>query len=303
MQGLNRSAALRLVAQGGDTRVDAVTEVDAPQDSTREFVFTNADFERVRKLIYQRAGIALAVSKQDMVYSRLARRLRATHINSFRAYLDGLDDPHALEWEAFVNALTTNLTSFFREAHHFDRLSEHLRRQPSGAQLLLWSSAASTGEEPYSMAITVLESLDCSRTKVRILATDLDTNVLETARQGIYPLERIEKLSDERKQRFFHRGTGARAGYCRVKDEVRELVSFRQLNLLDPQWPLKGPFTAIFCRNVMIYFDKPTQYRVLQKMVPLLSGDGLLFTGHSESFFHATDLIQSCGRTIYKRAR
>ncbi|SEP79320.1 chemotaxis protein methyltransferase CheR [Solimonas aquatica] len=272
-------------------------------DSTREFEFTPADFERVRKLIYQRAGIALAPSKQDMVYSRLARRLRARQIDSFKAYLDDLDDPLSAEWEAFVNALTTNLTSFFREAHHFDRLYELLLKQTPGSEVLLWSSASSTGEEPYSMAITVMEALDKVRLRVRILATDLDTNVLETARQGVYALDRIEKLSEERKRRFFLRGSGSAQGYVRVRDELRAMVSFQQLNLLDPQWPLKGPFTVIFCRNVMIYFDKPTQYRVLQKMVPLLTPDGLLFTGHSESFFHATDLIQPCGRTIYRRAR
>lgn len=271
-------------------------------ENLREFNFTSTDFERVRKLIYQRAGIALADSKQDMVYSRLARRLRVRQLDSFKDYLDGLQDQGSEEWEFFVNALTTNLTSFFREAHHFDRLRDLLLRQPQGAEMLLWSSASSTGEEPYSMAITVLETLG-EHARVRILASDLDTNVLETARLGIYPIDRIAKLSEERKRRFFLRGSGDREGYCRVREEVRALVSFQQLNLLDPQWALKGPFTAIFCRNVMIYFDKATQYRVLQKMVPLLAADGLLFTGHSESFFHATDLIQPCGRTVYQRAR
>lgn len=269
----------------------------------RDFVFTARDFERVRKLIYGKAGIALAESKEEMVYSRLARRLRALRLDSFKTYLDGLEAGGSeQEWQDFTNALTTNLTSFFREAHHFDALRDFLRQQPRDRQVRIWCSAASTGEEPYSLAITACEAYDSLTPPVAILSTDIDTNVLATAERGVYPLDRIEKMSLERKRRFFQKGQGSTAGQCRVVEPLRKLLTFRQLNLLDARYPMKGPFDAIFCRNVMIYFDKPTQLSVLKKMVPLLSHDGLFFAGHSESFFHAADVIQPIGRTIYKRS-
>lgn len=275
---------------------------DAALGEEREFAFATRDFERVCRLIYARAGIALTDSKRHMVYSRLSRRLRALRLSSFSEYLDLLDDPYAAEWEAFTNALTTNLTSFFREAHHFDTLKELLVSTPHAHPLLLWSAASSTGEEPYSMAIAACEAFGTLTPPVRILASDLDTQVLERAERGIYPLERIERLERERVRRFFRRGTGPNEGQCRVIDELRALVHFRPLNLLDKRWPLRGSYTAIFCRNVMIYFDKPTQRDVLTRIVPLLADDGLLFAGHSESFFHAADLVRSCGRTVYRRA-
>lgn len=266
----------------------------------RQYAYAPRDFERVRKLIHARAGIALADSKQDMVYSRLVRRLRATGSDSFHGYLDGLEQGgDAEEWQHFTNALTTNLTSFFRESHHFDSLAELLRRRPRGERLLLWSAAASTGEEPYSIAMTVAETFGTLNPPVTILATDIDTQVLATAERGVYPLDRLEKLSAERKRQFFRRGSGSNAGYCRVVDELRGMIRFRPLNLLDAHWPMKGPFQAIFCRNVMIYFDKPTQLEIIGKLVPRLAPDGLLYAGHSESFFHAAHLIRPLGRTVY----
>ena len=275
--------------------------VDAGGD--REFVFRPRDFDRVRKLIHTRAGIALSDSKHDMVYSRLARRLRALGIDSFDTYPDGLESGgDGEEWQAFTNALTTNLTAFFREAHHFDELARLLQRQRPGERIVLWCSAASTGEEPYSMAITACETFGTLTPPVTILATDIDTQVLQTAENGVYPLERIEKLSEARKRKFFHKGTGAMSGHCRVRNELRDLIRYRPLNLLDSKWPMRGPFDAIFCRNVMIYFDKPTQRAILQRMVPLLAPEGLLFAGHSESFFHAADLVTSLGHTVYRRA-
>lgn len=269
----------------------------------RDFVFTGRDFERVRKLIYGKAGIALADSKEEMVYSRIARRLRALRLDSFKSYLDALESGGTEdEWQEFTNALTTNLTSFFREAHHFDALRDFLAKLPRGKQARIWCAAASTGEEPYSLAITACEAYGTLTPPVAILATDIDTNVLATAERGVYPLDRVDKLSKERKRKFFLKGTGPSAGQCRAVEPLRKLLTFRQLNLLDPRYPMKGPFDAIFCRNVMIYFDKPTQLAVLKRMVPLLAKDGLFFAGHSESFFHASDLIRSVGRTIYRRA-
>ncbi|AXQ28218.1 chemotaxis protein CheR [Solimonas sp. K1W22B-7] len=267
----------------------------------REFAFARSDFERVRALIHGRAGISLAPAKRDMVYSRLVRRLRALHLDSFGDYLARLDDPDNPEWEAFTNALTTNLTAFFREPHHFEILAGHLRLQSRGETLRLWSSASSTGEEPYSMAMAAIEAFGRDDPPVRILATDVDTQVLAAAERGVYPIERIEKLDEERRRRFFSRGTGSMEGYCRVAEPLRRLVSFRPLNLLAERWPMRGPFHGIFCRNVMIYFDKPTQHRLLARLTPLLTPDGLLFAGHSESFFHAADVVTPCGRTVYRR--
>ncbi|MDD3764657.1 MAG: chemotaxis protein CheR [Nevskiales bacterium] len=278
---------------------------DKAINADREFSFTPRDFQRVRGLIYERAGISLADGKQDLVYSRLARRLRATRHGVFADYLDALEaDAASPEWEAFTNALTTNLTSFFREAHHFDMLRDQLLRLPRGQRALIWSCAASTGEEPYSIAMVAAEVFGSLNPPVSILATDIDTNVLATGQQGIYALDRIAGLSPERVKKFFRRGTGANEGKCRVVDELRGLITFRRLNLLDASWGLKGPFEAIFCRNVMIYFDKPTQQRLLGKLVPLLADDGLLFTGHSESLFNVAELLTMAGRTAYRpRAR
>jgi chemotaxis protein methyltransferase CheR len=269
----------------------------------REFVFSTADFERVRKLIYQHAGISLSPVKQDMVYSRLARRLRATGKHSFTEYLDALEKNGGDEWERFVNSLTTNLTSFFREPHHFPIFAEHLRKIGSRRPIRVWCSAASTGEEPYSIAITVAETFGTQTSHVSIIASDLDTNVLETARTGVYPLERVEKLSPERLRRFFLRGTGAQEGYVSVRPELKTMIEFKRINLLDTSYAVKGPLDIIFCRNVMIYFDKPTQYKILSRFAPMLQPDGLMLAGHSESFLHAADLFKSLGKTVYALAK
>jgi chemotaxis protein methyltransferase CheR len=266
----------------------------------REFHFTQADFDRIRKLIYDQAGISLAPIKQDMVYSRLARRLRALKLGNFVEYITLLESGNAEEWETFVNSLTTNLTSFFREAHHFDILRKYLEGVPH-RPLRIWCSAASTGEEPYSLAITACETFNSLGPPVEILASDIDTNVLATGQRGVYPMERAERLSPERLQRFFLKGAGMQAGYVRVRPELQRLITFVRINLLDPRWPVREGLDAIFCRNVMIYFDKPTQYQILKRFVPLLRPEGLLFAGHSESFLHAADLFRSMGRTVYER--
>ena len=268
-------------------------------EASKEFEFNARDFERVRGLIYERAGIALASSKHEMVYSRLARRLRATGITSFQAYLDMLErQPSDAEWEAFTNALTTNLTSFFREEHHFPLLAEHLRgrREPVN----IWCSASSTGEEPYSIAITLCETLGSLASQSHVIATDIDTNVLNTASEGVYSLERIEKMSPERLRRFFQKGRGRNEGYTRVRPELRQMITFQQLNLLADDWAVRGPFDAIFCRNVMIYFDKPTQAKILNRFAPLMKPDALLFAGHSENFSYVTSAFRLRGKTVYE---
>lgn len=266
----------------------------------REFVFTPADFEQVRKLIYDHAGISLAPVKSDMVYSRLARRLRALELTNFESYLAYLQADAGPEWETFINSLTTNLTSFFREAHHFEILASYLAEQKH-RPLRIWCSAASTGEEPYSLAMTACEAFSTLTPPVEIVASDIDTNVLATAARGVYAMDRVNKLSPERLRSFFLKGTGAQAGYAKVRPELQRLISFTRINLLE-RLDLKGPFDVLFCRNVMIYFDKPTQHGILKKFSPLLKPDGLLFAGHSESFLHAADVFRSLGRTVYERS-
>ncbi len=269
----------------------------------REFTFNDADFERVRKLIYQHAGISLSPVKKDMVYSRLARRLRALNKQSFTEYLDALERGGADEWERFVNSLTTNLTSFFREPHHFPIFADHLRRLGTRRPIRVWCSAASTGEEPYSIAITIAETFGLDASHVSIVASDLDTNVLATAQKGVYPIDRVEKLSPERLRKFFLRGTGSQEGYAAVRPELKRMIEFKRVNLLDASYPVKSPLDIIFCRNVMIYFDKPTQYKILARFAPMMQDDGLLFAGHSESFLHAADLFKSQGKTVYSLTR
>lgn len=271
------------------------------ESTRREFLFTPADFERVRELIRRHAGIALAPIKQEMVYGRLARRLRVLGYDSFAEYLAHLEAGDPEEREAFINCLTTNLTSFFRDEHHFDFLRQRLREVPA-RPVRIWCAAAATGEEAYSIAMTACEAFDSMAPPVSVIASDIDTHVLGVAQQGIYPLEQVEKLDAGRRRRFFLRGRGAQAGQARVRPELQQLVRFMRINLLDARLPLPGPFDVIFCRNVMIYFDKPTQYAILQKFVGLLREDGLLISGPAENFLNAGDLFRSLGRTVYRRA-
>ncbi|BBI98744.1 chemotaxis protein methyltransferase [Ferrigenium kumadai] len=270
---------------------------------TREFHFTAQDFQLIRKLIREHAGIALGDTKQELVYSRLARRLRATGIKTFAEYLERLQRGDEAEWEAFTNSLTTNLTSFFREAHHFPVLAEHLRKLGTARPIVLWCSACSTGEEAYSMAMTAVEAFGGFDCPVRIIASDLDTRVLQSARTGRYKLESVIKMSPAQIDRFFVRGKGEDAGFVQVLPELQRMVSFQRINLLDGSWPIREQLDAIFCRNVMIYFDKDTQLAILKKFAPLLRSDGLLFAGHSESFYHADAWFKLRGHTVYELAR
>ncbi|SDO24034.1 chemotaxis protein methyltransferase CheR [Polaromonas sp. JS666] len=265
-----------------------------------DFLLTDHDFSKIRTLIHQRAGIALSTQKRQMVYSRLARRLRELRLTEFSSYLRFLEaDPHGDEWQQFTNALTTNLTAFFREAHHFPLLAEHAKKcaQP----MSVWCSAASTGEEPYSIAMTLIEALgERAGAAASVMATDIDTQVLAKAQAGIFTMEQVSKLSPARLKRFFLKGAGAQAGKVRIRPEVAAMVKFEQLNLLDAKWALREPFDAIFCRNVMIYFDKPTQGRILQRFAPLMKPHGLLFAGHSENFSFASDTFRLKGQTVYE---
>jgi chemotaxis protein methyltransferase CheR len=269
----------------------------------QEFTLTPADFERVRQLIYQRAGISLHTGKQAMVYSRLSRRLRDTGRNSFAEYLQWLErasGPEAdSEWQEFVNCLTTNLTAFFREEHHFHALVEDLRAR-AARPIRIWCNAASTGEEPYSLAMTVVETLGVSA-QVKLVCSDIDTKVLATAQRGVYSAE-ARGLNPERLRRHFMRGKGANSGHIRIKPELARLIEFRSFNLMSPSWASLGEaFDLVFCRNVMIYFDAPTQRRVLEHMHAAMKPGGLLYVGHSENFTESRDLFRLRGKTIYER--
>jgi chemotaxis protein methyltransferase CheR len=275
----------------------------SPISAEAEFTLTPADFARVRELIHQRAGISLHAGKQAMVYSRLSRRLRETRFASFGDYLQWLE--HATgaeaeaEWQEFVNCLTTNLTNFFREEHHFHALVEDLLAR-AARPIRLWCNAASTGEEPYSLAMTVVETLGVSA-QVKLVCSDIDTKVLATAQRGVYTSE-ARGLSPERLKRHFLRGTGANAGQIRVKPELARLIEFRPFNLMSPNWAVLGePFDLVFCRNVMIYFDNPTQRKVLARIHAAMKPGGLLYVGHSENFTESRDLFRLRGKTIYER--
>jgi len=268
----------------------------------QEFSFGNADFERIRQLIYERAGISLHAGKQAMVYSRLSRRLRETGHRSFASYLQWLEQPSgaagAEEWQEFVNCLTTNLTSFFREEHHFHELARDLQKHGT-RPLRIWCNAASTGEEPYSIAMTVAEA-PSGGAGVKIVASDIDTKVLAVASRGVYPAE-SRGLSEPRLRAHFLRGKGANSGFIRVKPELASLIEFRPHNLMEPHWQLGEPFDIVFCRNVMIYFDAPTQRRVLERIHAVMKPHGQLYVGHSENFSESKDLFRLRGKTIYER--
>ena len=261
-----------------------------------EFLFSPEDFGRVRQMIQAYAGISLHERKENMVYNRLVRRLRATGTRDFGEYLDWVERPGSEERERFVNALTTNLTAFFRESHHFEMLAARARASHD-VPLRVWSGACSTGQEAWSAAI-VLREAGCA---AEVLATDVDTEALATARRGVYRLDGLEGLERERLRRNFQRGTGANAQLARVRPELQAMVTFRRRNLLERDWPQGERFDAVFCRNVMIYFDRITQQRVLDRLAAVLPAGGMLFVGHADSGASAHAAFRSCGKTAYER--
>jgi chemotaxis protein methyltransferase CheR len=267
------------------------------------FNFSDSDFRRLRKMIFDYAGISLNDNKKPMAYSRLTKRLRQLGLSNFGEYLDFVEASGSEEHVRFINALTTNLTYFFREAHHFTILSEHLLKLQGSEPLTIWSAACSTGEEPYSIAMAAIEAFGSDAPPVRIIASDLDTDALAAAERGVYASEKVASLSPQRLKRFFLKGTGDQAGFARIRPQVQRLVEFRQVNLHEADWNMEstGPLAAIFCRNVMIYFNKETQTRVLDRFAPLLRKDGLLFAGHSENFFYnGRDTFRIRGKTVYE---
>jgi chemotaxis protein methyltransferase CheR len=265
----------------------------------REFEFHPRDFAKVRALIYDRAGISLHEGKQAMVYSRLSRRLRETGHSSFEVYLRDLESgAQPQEWQEFVNCLTTNLTNFFREEHHFHALTEWLQQRGNQATRI-WCAASSTGEEPYSLAMVCAETMGL-HAPVKILATDIDTNVLATASRGVYEAQ-ARGLSPGRLRSYFLKGKGSNDGSIRIKPELARMIEFKPFNLMSTSWSLGEPFDIVFCRNVMIYFDAATQRKVLERIHGVMKPKGKLFVGHSENFTESRDLFLLRGKTIYDR--
>lgn len=269
----------------------------------REFPMTNANFRQIKEIAYSLTGISLSDHKKNMIYGRLARRLRKLELTDFASYIELLDREDGERTE-FINAITTNLTSFFREDHHFVHLRSEvvprlLRTNLSEKRIRIWSAGCSTGEEPYSIAMVLASFASLSTWDVKVLATDLDSNVVHKASQGIYSAERAENIPEDYRKFLKYDPRGDR---IKVKDKVRQLITFKQLNLLHA-WPMKGPFDVIFCRNVVIYFDVMTQRKLFDRYANILREEGDLYIGHSESLHNICNRFKSCGRTIYKRVR
>lgn len=275
------------------------------KEKAREFEYTQADFDVLRKISNEYSGILVPDDKFDMFYSRLSKRVRMLGYTSFKQYCQYLKTNPDSEFTEFINAVTTNLTSFFRENHHFEFLGrtvipDLLAKKSANKQIKVWSAGCSTGEEPYSIAITLKDILP-SNWEVRIVATDLDTNVLATARAGIYAAERVEGLGEQRLKRWFQKGTGQQENKVRVKAELRELIEFKQLNLMQ-DWPFGEPFDFIFCRNVLIYFDRETKIMLANRYCDLLNEGSYLFIGHSESLHQLDTGFRLIGNTIYRKS-
>jgi chemotaxis protein methyltransferase CheR len=268
----------------------------------REFPFSADHFRLISERIYRFSGIRLPEGKREMVYARLARRLRSLGIASFDDYVRFLELEPA-EWEHCTNALTTNVTAFYREEHHFRILGEHVAAARTGGSepFRVWSAGCSTGEEPYTIAMCLAESLPGG--KFSVIASDLDTQVLAAAREAVYPLQSVEKLTEERQKRFFMRGTGRFEGKARVRASLSAQVEFLRVNLMDAQWPIPGGLDAIFCRNVMIYFDKATQRALVERFAGLLKPSGLFFAGHAESLLDQGRHFRLRGQTVYELAK
>ncbi|MFQ5518449.1 MAG: CheR family methyltransferase [Mariprofundus sp.] len=269
----------------------------------REFAFTRRDFNHLCKIVDEHTGIQLAEGKEDMLYGRLSRRIRKVGLSSFSAYIQLLEqDDKSVEFGEFINAVTTNLTSFFRESHHFDYLKQSLlpelmQRNRASRRIRIWSAGCSTGEEPYSIAMTVAETVP-DDWDVKILATDLDTDVLAHGERGVYDIARIEGLNGRTVKRWFMKNSKSDPTHVKVRPELQKMIHFRQLNLLQ-QWPMKGPVDIIFCRNVIIYFDMPTKQMLMYRYADLLGQGGHLFLGHSEAMHNMSERFSLSGNSVY----
>lgn len=270
----------------------------------REFQFSKQDFDLLRKLVKEHTGINLSEHKQEMLYSRLSRRLRVLQLENFADYYKLLKKDGGDELIQFVNAVTTNLTAFFREPHHFlflanTLLPRLLEKNHYTRRLRIWAAGCASGEEAYSIAIVIRETIP-EDWDVKILATDLDSSMIAKCVQGVYDFQRMNNVSPERLKRWFRKGTGTQVGKVQVVPELQKMVICKQLNLMH-SWPMHGPLDIIFCRNVVIYFDKSTQRVLFDRFANLLSEDGHLFVGHSENLFQLTDRFRLIQQTVYKK--
>lgn len=274
------------------------------QMNDREFPMNDQNFNTISKIAYRYTGIKLPEQKRQMIYSRIARRIRALNLDNFDQYCEIISDEKHAEFNEFINSITTNLTSFFRENHHFEYLEStiipHLKKiHGSNRKVRVWSAGCSTGEEPYSIAMTLLKSFGSSSNwDLKILATDLDSNVVTTGRNGIYVADRLSGLEPSLVKKWFS-GNADSSQYA-IADEAKNLIQFNRLNLLD-NWPMRNKFDIIFCRNVVIYFDKPTQMKLFDRYAEQLNDGGYLIIGHSESLHKLTDRFEAIGKTIYRK--
>jgi chemotaxis protein methyltransferase CheR len=273
-----------------------------------DVIVTDREFREFAAFVHRQTGIALNETKRPLVCARLRKRLRYYGYVRLQQYYNHLTerDPEGDELVRMVNALTTNKTDFFREAHHFTLLrTELLARRAAGdgpRRLRVWSAGCSSGEEAYSIAFTVLAGLpDAADWDVRILASDIDTEMLARAERGVYPADRAAGVPATLRERFFLRGRGASAGLVRVRPEATRLVTFRRINLRDESWPIRIAFDAIFCRNVLIYFDRALQQDVVGRLVDYLQPGGCLFLGHSESLLGMGTGLRPVGKTVYRK--
>lgn len=269
-----------------------------------------ADFDALRTLVRRLTGISLNDAKRSVVASKLARRVRALRLASYAEYCALVSANPAPDGELreLIHCVTTNTTAFFREPHHFEFLRSTVfpeleRRAARGApkRVRLWSAACSSGEEPYSLAMTALEHFAGKGWQIEILATDIDSDVLARGRAGVYAAERVETLSSERRRRFFLRGKGAWEGHYKVRPQVRECVTFRQLNFVDADWRMRSKFDAVLCRNVVIYFERPLQEALFRRMHSLLDERAYLMVGYAEDLGALKELFEALPGTVYRR--
>ncbi|MBH0056891.1 protein-glutamate O-methyltransferase CheR [Pseudoalteromonas sp. SWXJZ94C] len=268
----------------------------------KAFLFTDKDFKEIASLVYNACGIVLGEHKREMVYSRLARRIRELKLADFKTYLEYLKKHKDREFDAFINSITTNLTSFFRENHHFEFIKAQLaptllKANKQSKRIRIWSAGCSTGEEPYSLAMT-LQELFPSDWDVKILATDLDSNVLTKAQNGIYTAANVNGLNSKQLKRWFLKSKDGES--YKVKPKLQEFISFKRLNLLQ-EWPMKGKFDLILCRNVVIYFDKETKDQLFKRYGNILNERGYLFLGHSETMGKEHSQFKNLGKTMYRK--
>lgn len=287
--------------------------VDTEKDEfayKKEFLFTDTDFAYLSKMASELAGISMPSGKRELIYGRLVKRLRVLGLKDFKQYCAYLDEGDSDERTHFINSITTNVTSFFRENHHFDYLADTLlpalvskKKMESKPRLRIWSAGCSSGKEPYSIAMVLRESIpDIDRWDAKILATDLDSNILEVARAGVYPKEHLKEIALSRQKRWFQMGKGVNEKSIKVTDDIKQMVTYKKLNLTE-SWPMKGKFDMIFCRNVTIYFDRETRIKLLDRFAEHLHDGGCLFVGHSESLFGLTQRFSTVGRTIHGKIR